>query len=208
MRVVPALRLATELAIVLVAAMSLLPAIRARLEGAMVARRTVSESDTAQQYVIVKWISSTLKPRDGAVGYFYLGIAYFAPSFEAADFLGKADERIAGTKVKWGPPGHNKWDIDTTLAKWNPQAIIPAAPSDPWAPGAEQRARAALAEHRDFGFVADLMLNRRVRREYAYCYLREGGLPTRDRWGFFLRTDIVPRIPKRDLSCHQVASSL
>ena len=75
----------------------------------------------AQQLAVADFIMKRLSPTDGAVGVFYLGAVSFAlPEFEIADFLGKADEQIAQLNPKWGPPGHNKWNIELTLRKSNP----------------------------------------------------------------------------------------
>ena len=157
-------------------------------------------SPTAQQYVIAKWISEHLSPNDGAIGFFFLGTSYYLPSFEIADFLGKADEDIAMSKVKWGPPGHNKWDIDKTLDKWRIQAIVPAGPaSNPASEGVREKALKALDERRDFGFQPALVLNERVSREFAYCYVPEFRPNLASRWGFFVRRDIASRF--QELSC-------
>jgi hypothetical protein len=163
------------------------------LRQAVVTADKVRGSQTAQQYVIMSWIRDHLTPTDGAIGLFYLGLGYHIPRFEVADFLGKADEAIADTRIKWGPPGHNKWDIDLTLDKWNPQAIVPAAPSDPNKPGALEEARKVVSARRSFAFVSELMINDRIAKFYRYCYVPGPQAEISDEWGFFVRADIVDR---------------
>jgi len=96
--------------------------------------------------------------------------------------LGKADEAIATLKVKYGPPGHNKWDLDRTLAKWNPQAIVPPGPVDPALPETRENS------HRH---APDLLLNSRITTDYQYCYVPPAEFGVRDQGGFFLRKDLV-----------------
>jgi hypothetical protein len=153
-----------------------------RAKGAMISPNLIYGSPTAQQYVIARWIDANLRPGDGSIGFFFLGVAYDLPRFEIADFLGKADESIAVSKVKQGPPGHNKWDIDKTLAKWKPQAIVPAGPSDP-----------ALAETRENArrHAPDLLFNDTISKDFTYCYVPDSTAGVHDRWGFFLRRDIA-----------------
>jgi hypothetical protein len=147
-----------------------------RAKGAVISPNLIYGSPTAQQYVIARWIDANLRPGDGSIGFFFLGVAYDLPRFEIADFLGKADESIAASKVKQGPPGHNKWDIDKTLAKWKPQAIVPAGPSDP-----------ALAETRENArrHAPDLLLNDTISKDFTYCYVPDSTAGVHDRWGFF-----------------------
>lgn len=162
-----------------------------KARGAVVSANAVHVSRTASQYVIARWIDTNLKPGDGPIGLFYLGVGYHLPRFEVADFLGKADELIAVSDVKWGPPGHNKWDIDKTLEKWKPQAIVPAAPSDPNRPGVKADARKALEERRDYGFWSALVTNDRLARDFSYCYVPSPREGISDEWGFFLRKDLA-----------------
>jgi hypothetical protein len=162
-----------------------------KAKAAVLTRNSIYASPTAQQYVIARWISEHLRPRDGPIGIFFLGVSYDLPHFEIADFLGPADESIATLKVKVGPPGHNKWDLDKTLAKWKPQAIIPAGPVDP-----------SSAETRDNSHkhAPDLLSNEHVLREFAYCYVPDAELGIVDRWGFFLRRETAA-LHADELSC-------
>lgn len=171
-----------------------------RVLKARILAENITSSATAQQFLIAQWIDRNLDPADGAIGLFYLGVAYHLPRFEAADFLGKADEMIAATPVKWGPPGHNKWDFSKTLRKWNPQLIIPAAASDPSLPGRIIWAAGAVSERSDFGFLPALILDKKTEAAYAYCYLPLSEQRVADAFGFFLRRDIVER-HKLNLTC-------
>lgn len=172
---------------------SLASALRAKWRQAVISPQAVTTSRTAQQYRLAQWIEAHLQPSEGPIGMFYLGISYHMPRFEAADFLGKADEMIATSPVKWGPPGHNKWDIERTLSKWRPQAIIPTEQSDPHMPKLVSAARQALSAHRDYGFAPALLLSEQVSRDFAYCYLTVSQDTASDQWGFFLRKDLVAR---------------
>lgn len=156
-------------------------------------------SSTAQQYRIIQWIEQNMSPDDGSIGLFYLGLAYHLPAFEIGDFLGKADEVIAQSAVKWGAPGHNKWDISKTLEKWDPQVIISAANSDSSIIAVKEKAVAERVSKEGFGWFSDLVLSEEVRIKYTYCYLTtETG--KQDNWGFFIRNDLVGRYSDR-LSC-------
>lgn len=82
-------------------------------------------SNVGERYLISQYINDNFEPTQGSLGLFYAGtIAFFSPEFEVADFLGKGDELIATSEVKWGRPGHNKWNAQLSLDKWDP-IIIP-----------------------------------------------------------------------------------
>jgi hypothetical protein len=157
-------------------------AVRRRIQEATITSQRVETSAVAQQYVIARWIDANLRSKDGPIGFFYLGVSYELPSFEAADFLGKADEAIATLKAKQGPPGHNKWDLDRTLTKWKPQAIVPPGPIDP-----------NLAETRENSHkhAPDLLLNQQIATDFQYCYVPASEFGVVDRWGFFVRDDVA-----------------
>jgi hypothetical protein len=173
-----------------------------RVNSSLVRENSNNPSSTAQIYRIVKWIEKNLNNADGAVGMYYVGVAYHLPGFEVADFGGKADELIARSPVRWGPPGHNKWDTDKTLAKWNLQAIIPAANSDPSDKDAMQRAKFNFENKiNSYGFIPDLMLNKKVAESFVYCYLKHRKtIKSEDKWGFYLRRNLVSK-HINDLSC-------
>jgi len=157
-------------------------AVRRQIQKATISSGVVQTSAVAQQYVIARWINANLRPKDGSIGFFYLGVSYDLPSFEIADFLGKADEAIATLKAKQGPPGHNKWDLDRTLTKWKPQAIVPPGPVDPNLPDTRENSH----EH-----APDLLLNQEITTGFRYCYVPASDFGVVDKWGFFLRNDIA-----------------
>tara|TARA_Y100000816_G_scaffold200121_1_gene146899 strand:+ start:13144 stop:14787 length:1644 start_codon:yes stop_codon:yes gene_type:complete len=82
-------------------------------------------SPTAEHLILTNYIKKNFKNDEGSIGLFYLGTAsFYLQEYEIADFLGKADENIANLKVKWGPPGHNKWSTELSLNKWKPVLVI------------------------------------------------------------------------------------
>ena len=135
-------------------------------------------------------MEKNLEPTDGSIGLYWLGIGYHLPSFEIADFLGKADELIASQPVKWGPPGHNKWNTGATIRKWNPQVIFPSI-SDLRDISVEE-SKKWIANRENFGFIADLRLNQIVLNSYSYCTTTEG-MPKKQSWNFFLRNDLMEK---------------
>lgn len=157
------------------------------------AANEVADSALAQQFVLAQWIRKSLDPADGAIGFFFLGVSYHLPGFEIADFLGKADERIATSEVKWGPPGHNKWDIDKSLDAWQPQAILPSSPSYPKFKGQKTDLKQYLERRDDYAFWADLYSNERIASLYSYCFVPSPRSGVTDQWGLFIRKDIVKR---------------
>ena len=171
-------------------------AVQRRIQEATITSGLVKTSATAQQYVIARWIKANLQPKDGPIGFFYLGVSYDLPSFEVADFLGKADEAIATLKAKQGPPGHNKWDLDRTLTKWKPQAIVPPGPVDPNLPETRENS------HRH---APDLLLNQKIAGDFQYCYVPASDPGVVDQWGFFVRDDIAARY-SGELRCSQALS--
>lgn len=150
-------------------------------------------SPTAQQYIISKWINSNLDPKDGSIGFYYLGVSFHLPKFEIADFLGKADESIAQTPVKWGPPGHNKWDEDISVQKWHPQVIVPPGRTDKSIEGRFQSSIKELNDKVDYGFAPSLMISDIVNQNYTYCYLDNQFTGHEDKWGFYIRNDILSK---------------
>jgi len=151
----------------------------------------ISISQTAKFYVATDWINANLLPGDGAIGLFYAGMAFHLMKFDTADFLGKADELIARSDQKWGPPGHNKWDISATLQKWNPQAIIPSGSLfDPTTKLALKDAVKEINLKSDFGFAPSLIVNRDIRANYSWCRVAMSYNNFRLSEGIFLRKDI------------------
>ncbi len=155
-----------------------------RQKSAIISQDSFYESRTAPQFFISQWIAGNLKPSDGSIGFFVLGVSYDLPRFEIADFNGVADEAIATRKAGNGMPGHNKWDVNTTLDKWNPQAIVPGGPIDPTRPETRENS----LTHAPY-----LLSNSRITGGYAYCYVPDADGGIRDQWGFYLRKDIAAR---------------
>lgn len=150
-------------------------------------------SAAADQVALAYYIENNISPKEGSIGLFYLGTGYQLPEYEVADFLGKSDEAIARTKPKWGPPGHNKWDIDKTIEKWNPAAIPLSMGIALQAPEELER---QLAAHTPFTFWNDLYLNSRIREGYTFC------APVSTLWtGLLLRNDVYQKVQG---SCHLV----
>jgi hypothetical protein len=171
--------------------------IRSRLLAASVNDLSQNSSPTAKQYLITMWMNKNLLAEDGAIGIYYLGMAYHLPNFEIADFLGKADEMIAGSKVQWGPPGHNKWNTSRTLAKWKPQAIIPPANM---AELTMNQARERKRVQADWGFGPDLKLNSTIIAEYSYCFIKDGFLNQKDYFGFYIKNNLRTKL-ENQLEC-------
>jgi hypothetical protein len=163
---------------------SLASLIAQRHKSADISRGSFYESRTAQEFFISQWIAGNLAPSDGSIGFFVLGVSYDLPRFEIADFNGVADESIATRKAGKGMPGHNKWDVNTTLHKWNPQAIVPGGPIDPTRPETRENS----LTHAPY-----LLSNSRITEGYAYCYVPDADGGIRDQWGFYLRKDIAKR---------------
>lgn len=169
-------------------------AVLGKAREAALTARNYQASETASQYVLIPWIKKNLHPQDGPLGFFCLGLSYHLPQFEIADFLGKADEMIAQSPMKWGPPGHNKWDISATIKKWNPQAIVP----NTWADFSDrrlvQRANETLVNKKDYAFSAALITNNTVAEKYKYCYVNSYNDDIKDHWGLFIRKDIAAKV--------------
>lgn len=159
--------------------------------NSVISWRNFHNSPTAQQFRVAKWIDENLNPKDGAIGMYYLGVGFHIPRFELADFLGKADETIANSGLKWGPPGHNKWDTDKTLNKWPLQAIIPPRNGDYTIPENLEKAKIELDKKSDYGFGPDLIVNNRVQDRFAYCYIRSKLNEPNDTLGFYLKKELV-----------------
>ena len=92
-------------------------------------------------------------------------MSFYLPNFEVANFLGKANEDIAKTLVKWGPPGHNKWGVKTSLDKWKP-AVVPF-PGD-IAQLSASELNANLNQKLDWEFWNDYALGSK-RNGYIFC---------------------------------------
>lgn len=140
-------------------------------------------SSTVEQLILAKYIKKNFDPHDGAIGQFWLGtVSFYLPEYEIADFLGKADEDIARTKSKWGPPGHNKWDVNISMSKWKP-VVIPF-PSD-IALNSLENLKIEIDLKRDFSFWSEYALA--IRGDgYIFCkpYFNLN-------FGLFIRSDLI-----------------
>lgn len=169
----------------------------------LVTEVSITSSEITKQFLLTEWINTHLEPDNGSIGLFYLGIGYHLRDFELADFLGKGDEMIAQTEVKWGPPGHNKWDIDKSLDKWSPQVIIPAAPVDIQNDFLKAEALIYIEERLPFSFQSELILNDRMLDQYHYCFAVFDTETFPDYWGMFVRNDIAA-VKKEYLNCYSL----
>ena len=164
--------------------------IKDRAISALITTNKVQSSPLARQYVLTRWIDQQLDPRNGPIGYFFLGLSYHIDRFEIADFMGKADELIANSNKQWGPPGHNKWNFSATLDKWNPQAIVPPQNSDFSQTGVLKEARSKVDARVDYGFGYALIVEPRISNEYDYCFVNTSDPNLKDKLGLYLRKDI------------------
>lgn len=177
--------------ILLFAGLSFPPRLLDRIKGQ---RQFAPGSETAQQYVLAHWIDQRLRPADGAIGWYQLGTAFELPRFDAADFLGKADEAIATLPPHRGQAvGHNKWDIGLTLNKWHPQAIVHSWAGDLAEPGPRRQrtiehARRQLALN---AYTAQTLHHPEVREHYLACLPRP--LAGQLAWGLLVRRDVAAR---------------
>ena len=163
------------------------------IRGATVGRDAVDAHETARNYLLAEWMNANLNPVDGPIGVFYLGTSFRLPRFEIADFLGKGDEQIAETPVRYGAPGHNKWDFNLTLQKWHPQAIIGNKP-DPNDPVFYRYQQAEVAyQLSNFGFGSALAVDPDIRRQYQWCEVVEPLVTSGQPLGLLLRNDVATR---------------
>lgn len=148
-------------------------------------------SATSAQFDVAMFINHKMDPRDGSVGLYWLGVGYHLPQFEIADFLGKADELIANESSQWGPPGHNKWDTNASVMKWNPQIIIPSQ-RDMFEITVSE-AISWQSQRQDWGFVADLRTSPVINSRYTYCYIITKENVRISPWEFYLRNDLLSK---------------
>jgi hypothetical protein len=164
------------------------------IRGATVDRNAVNPHGTSRNYLLAEWINANLNPADGPIGLFWLGTSFYLRRFEVADFLGKGDEQIAATPVRYGAPGHNKWNFNLTLQKWNPQAIIPGANFDPTNLGVYQNAQSEVAyQQSKYGFHSAFTVDPDIRRKYQWCAVVEPFVASGERLGLLLRNDVAAR---------------
>jgi len=142
---------------------------------------------------IAKFLNCALRPDQGSVGLYYLGIGYHLPDFHIVDFLGKAEPNIAQSARKFGPVGHNKWDYDYAFATYD----ILALPVAEAIVNLTQREGYVLQE-RDFMYYEDVVLF--LEERGGYRFVAPGDLGNRA-IGVFLRDDLLDTQPVQ--SCLQ-----
>lgn len=164
------------------------------LRGAVVSAEAVGSTGESTQFVLAEWANEHLDSASGPIGLFYAGTSFHLPQFEVADFLGKGDEVIAVGPTHRGTVGHNKWDIDSTLTRWNPQAILPTFMVDIDSTEGLANAERWISEQWILAYNPELFLNARVQADYRRCYVRDvrGTVPYES--GLLLRNDIVSAV--------------
>ncbi len=148
---------------------------------------TATPDTVANQVVLTTFLRDRIHPTDGQIGLFYLGaLAFYLPEYTVADFLGKADPVIAHEPVKWGPVGHNKWDIEHTLRDRHVSVV-------PFDPIPDEVARDVVDRRRDQAGQAVLQLSPYMQAHYTYRSARELGNPGTQ--GLLIRNDLLDRFP-------------
>jgi hypothetical protein len=148
----------------------------------------LKEDAQAAQASMVDFLQKNLSPEDGQIGLCWLGtLSYYMPQYKFADFLGKADSHIAHEEPKWGPVGHNKWDIEYSLTTHHISAI-PIEPAEAEYDSAVQ----AMHSKRPFGFWAAIVADPYTRTHYTYLSPNELKIPST--WGLLVRNDLIPRL--------------
>lgn len=146
-----------------------------------------------EHLMMAKTVEQRLNPATDVVGLFWLGAAsYELSAFEVNDFLGKGDEMIARMPKKWGMPGHNKWDIGTSIEIHRPVVVF--ARADIHHKPRSLR-RDAVQKHANWAFWDDFYEAPAVQKGYVYCqtpWTKEFGMVVRrDKLALF--SDICPR---------------
>ncbi len=149
---------------------------------------STAPDDADVQAVLAGYLQKRITPEDGQVGLFVLGsLSYYLPEYRMADFLGKADTVIANEPAKWGPVGHNKWDIPYTLQARHVSVI-------PFHKLPEDTARHMLAAHADYGFEPSLQFDPYLNSHYTYRTAKQLGSP--GTLGLYIRNDLLSRFPE------------
>lgn len=126
-----------------------------------------------------------IQPSDGEIGIFWAGaLPYYLPEYRFRDVLGKADAKIAHESVKWGPPGHNKWDFTYVLTDRRPVLI-------PYFEMSDSQAREMLNRHENYAYYAAFQENPLTRACYTYLSPRTLGVDFP--MGLMVRDDLVAR---------------
>jgi hypothetical protein len=176
-----------EIVLILAASTLLISSVFTATKRQILAATQNSLTPTVEQLFLAKYIERHFTPKDGAVGQFWLGTtSFYLPAYAAADFLGKADEAIAKTKAKWGPPGHNKWDVEASMSKWRP-AVIPF-PQTIALSSISDRSK-AIKSQANYSFW-QIYANELTRRGYSFCK------PYKDHeYGLYVRGDLTIKVP-------------
>ncbi len=133
------------------------------------------------------FIREHLSPADGEIGLFVLGsLSYYMPEYRFADFLGKADSHIANEPLKWGPIGHNKWDIPYTLQARHVSVV-------PFEPLSTAEAQQRLRNHGDYAFFPAFQLDPYMNAHYTFRNAKQLGSP--GPLGLYVRNDLLDRFP-------------
>lgn len=144
------------------------------------------------QVSLIPIIKENIPKERGSIGLFYLGaVSYYLDGYKVTDFLGKADPKIAKSKAKWGPVGHNKWNISYSM-KNNDIAVIPF----PKKHIEETTKNKNLKEYGNMAFWNALVLNDNVNENFSYINPNELGYS--HGWGLYVRNDIVDEVDKWD----------
>lgn len=145
-----------------------------------------SEDDLMRSQVLLAGVlSKHLQPEDGPIGVFLAGaIPYYMPNYRFADFYGKADEEIAHGPARSGPVAHNKWNLDITLDKRRPVAIVM-----PVIGIAE--AERSVQQSSGFTAMSALRIDPRFSERFVFLSPEQIGVP--GRWGIAIRKDIASR---------------
>ncbi len=182
---------------------STLGAFKNKYSKSAISLHEVNSSYTASQFAVTKWINNNLNPEDGSIGIFFLGISYHLENFSIADFLGKADEKIAQSNIRQGPPGHNKWNIYDSLDKWNPQAILPPNPLIFINKDTIKDAKINLNNKNNIESFSDSLYgNKRILKNYSFCFINPNVKGHVDTWGLLIRNDILLK-NNQTASCRQ-----
>ena len=152
-------------------------------------------SSRMKQVSLVPTMKAHLTPEDGSVGLFFLGaISYYMEAYRMADFLGKADPHIAHQPAKWGPVGHNKWDIAHTLTEHNVAAV-------PMYELPVEAAKRGLARKKEFAYYEAFVSHPITQQKYTFLSARRLGLS--HNWGLYVRNDLKGRfLADADTSDH------
>ncbi len=150
--------------------------------------RSVMEISLGNQLGLATIINQSLVPEDGSIGLHNLGIAYHLPDFHVVDFLGKAEPYIARLPAKSDVIGHNKWDYDYALSKYNIAAVPISA--------AIYRMSLELesVEFRHKGYAFAIFAAQKLNSTGNFEYIGSNRLCFSSRFGLFVRKDLLQKL--------------